>query len=530
MRRLRSLTIGSAELLPGDGRTVRVRLVEWNTPAMVTDDGGTSWYRERFARGGLQAPADVLEVLPAADEHYGPVLGRIIAVDDRPDALLADVRVITGPDGDALLERIDRGELSVSVEFDDHGGTPADGDDIVRDDAVIRGLAFTSQPQHTSAAVLGRRSLGAPNMEPTTDTTTTDELELELELEQPAAAATEPTGARSHVRTTGRRDPALTATGVPVSSRYRSFGEFVHAAARGTAPLAERERFYRALSAAATSDMAGLMQTQWVSEVIDLIRPSMPTVMAFSQAPLPSEGLTISQPIITQRPTVGVQSAQNAALSSQKVTVGTASWTVDTYGGGQEMSLQTMLRTSPAYLDQVMRLYAVEMVRKLETDVAAAVLAAADDVNTTAIELSNTAVNYQDAFIDAADVIMGAIDRLPELAVINRKMWVLLAKAVDSTGRPLFPGVSLFNPQGSMQITSSDGEVRGLRWFVAPKMQNTIARAVIGVPEAFKIMLGPVQTLQNDVPETLTHQHAVFQFAAFGKVDASGLVTITNAV
>jgi hypothetical protein len=534
VRRHRALqAAGSPTLIAGDGRTVRVRLVAWDTPSQVTDDGGRTWYREQFTRGGLQVPPDTL--IGATADHFGEPVGRIVAAETLDDGLYADVRMSATSTADDQLALIDDGLLSVSVEFDDELGHAAPGELVTRADAVVTGLAFTHYPQHTTAAVIGRRShRGEPPMDPEDINPPAPELAPEPTLEPEPAPVVD--HQRSHPAPR-RPDPTPAGAGGPAAlaqTRFRSLGHFVHEAAAGRVPVDERMRFYRALSAATTADIGGLLQVQWINEVIDLIRPSMPTVQAFSQRPLPDSGTSISRPIVTQRPAVAKQTTQNAAvgaggIGSQKVTIGTANWTVDVYGGGQEMSLTTLLRSDPAYLDQVIRLYSVEMARKLETDVVAAVVAAADDVNTTAIELPNTDATLQNAFIDAADVILGAIDRLPTLAVINRKMWVKLAKAVDSTGRPLFPGVSLFNPVGSMDLGKLDGEVRSLKFFVAPKMANVREQAVVGVPEAFETMLGPIQTVQNDVPETLTHQHAVFQFASFGKVDASGLCFIDNA-
>ena len=539
VRRHRSLkAAGAPTLVAGDGRTVRIRLVAWDSPSQVTDDGGRTWYREQFKRGGLQVPPDASLIAATAD-HGGEPVGRIVSAEALDDGLYADVRMSATSTADDHLALIDDELLSVSVEFDDDPTAAAPGELVTRERAVVTGIAFTHYPQHTSAAVIGRRShRGEPPMD--NDTTGTDETAGTdtTTTDTAPATTTETAPAVEHQRShTPARRPDPAPAGAPAAlaqTRFRSLGHFVHEAASGRVPQDERQRFYRALSAATTSDIAGLLQVQWINEVIDLIRPSMPTVMAFAQRPLPDAGTTIQRPIVTQRPSIAKQTTQNAAvgsggIGSQKVTIGTASWTVDVYGGGQEMSLTTLLRSDPAYLDQVIRLYSVEMARKLETDVVAAVLAAADDVNTSAIELPNTDATLQNAFIDAADTILGAIDRLPTLAVINRKMWVKLAKAVDGSNRPLFPGVSLFNPVGSLDLGRLDGEVRSLRFFVAPKMDNTREKAVVGVPEAFETMLGPVQTVQTDVPETLTHQHAVFQFAAFGKVDASGLVLIDNA-
>jgi uncharacterized protein len=536
--RHRSLQAAGAPTVTGDGRTVTVRLVAWDHPSTVTDDGGRTWYHEQFARGGLQAPPDVADViLPASAEHHAEKVGRIIATDDRPDGLYAEVRMADTVKARDQLALIDEGLLSVSVEFDDDPTPAGHGDHVTRTAAVLTGLAFTDLPQHTSAAVIGRRSHK--------DTTSMDNDSTDHTAEPTAPAAAVPTtepatepATTEHTRsmpatrpdpTPAHRQPAP-ATAPALGSRFRSFGEFVRAAATGDINRTERETFYRALAAADTSDTAGLIRVQWLSEIIDLIQPAMPTVAAFSQRPLPDKGLVVSQPTVTTRPTAAKQAAQLDAISSTAAVIGSTSWDVFTFGGGQAMSLQTILRTEPEYLTEVMRLHAVEMALAIETAVVAAVLAAADDVH-TAVELSNTAVDYQDAFVDAAALVLGAagIQQLPSVAVLNVPMWVKLAKAKDTTGRPLFPSMSPTNPQGTLELTSASGEIRSLRYFVSPKMATTNAKAVVGVPEAFRTMLGPVQTLQADVPETLSQEHAIYQFAAYGKVDARGLVLIQDA-
>jgi HK97 family phage major capsid protein len=520
---LRSLRETGPATVLEDGRTVRVRVVGWDSPQEVTDDGRTT-YLEQFERGGL-LPGD--GTVLAEMEHGGQIIGRLSGTDVAEDGLYADVRVADTATGRDTLALIDEGLLSVSAEFEDTPTTAADGELVTRSSARLTRLAFTHVPQHQTAAVLGRRShpQETPPMED-------DENTAEQTLEDAAPDTTPEIETVQRSAPARRPSPSLrTATDVTeVQTRFRSFGEFVHAAATGQIPKAERERYYRALSSATTSDTAGLVRTQWLNDVIDLIRPSMPTVAAFSQAPLPDKGFTVSQPTVTTRPTVAAQAAQGDAISSQKAVIGTTSWTVGTYAGGQGMSMQAILRTEPDYLTEVMRLHVVELALEIEEAVVAAVLAAADDVH-TAVELSNTAVDYQDAFVDAAALILGSagIQRLPDVAVLNVPMWVLLAKAKDTTGRPLFPGLSPTNPQGTLELTSTTGELRSLRYYVSPKMATANAKAVVGVAEAFRTMLGPIQTMQNDVPETLTQEHAVFQFAAFGKVDARGLALIQNA-
>lgn len=557
MRYRRSLFTAAGATRTGDGRTVTVRLVAWDTPAMVTDDG-RAYYREQFRRSGLQVPPDVA-LLPASDEHFGREVGRIVAVDDAPDALYADVRVIDGREGDAILERVDAGELSVSVEFDDFDITepPADGADVVHTRAVIRGVAFTDHPQHTTAAVLGRRSHGGHNMEneQNPDAELEDEQtdpDLELEDDETtddtapvtaAAAAGAVAGAATvTTRSTPRTSPRLPAA--RPTSRFRSFGHFASEAANGRVSFEERARYFRALAVGGITDAnSELAKVQWISELIDLTRNYTPVLQTVQSRPLPEKGLTIKQNIVDVRPLVDkfteMVDADGAgpgtalvpgSVASRAASVLEVSWAVDTYGGGQKFTLAEMRRAEPDYLNMVLGMYTIEAAKKLETDVTAGLYAASDDVNTSVIELSNTAADFVDAFLDADDVILGALDRGAEIAWINRRMRLKLGKAKDSTGRLLFPHVAgAVESQGTMSIATTDGTIKNLRWILCPRMVNDVATAVVGVPEAYRAMVGPLGTMQADDPETLTHDHAVFQFAAHGKVDARGLVRIRDA-
>jgi hypothetical protein len=533
MTRHRSFQADSAPTITGDGRTVRVRLVRWGAPSTVTDDGGRTWYREQFARGGLQAPADADVVLAARSGHHKTPVGRIVSVEDTDDGLYADVRLVATPAADELLPLIDERLLSVSAEFDDFDGPAVHGSTVERTSAVLTGLAFTDLPQHTTAAVLGRRSHEDTTIMPDTP----DPITVADQAPPAPAVVEQPTGVEHARSLPARPSPALhlaPPAELAPASRFRSFGEFVREAASGRIDQTERTRYYRALSTATNTDITGLTRIQWIDEVIDLIRATQPCVTAFSQRPLPDRGPTVQQPMVTTRPTVAKQTNQLDAVSSQKVVIAPVSWTVETFAGGQGMSMQTLLRSEPEYLNEVMRLYAVEMALELEEAVCAGVLAAADDVHTfVELDASGTGTLLQDAFVTAAAKILGrtaGLGRLPEVAIGNVKMWTLLANAKDSTGRPLFPGVSPLNPTGSIDITTTTGDVRSLRFEVAPSMDDTRAKAVIGVRDAYRTMIGPMQTMQNDVPETLSHEEAVFEFAAHGKVDARGLVLIDNAV
>src|SRR5262245_37771697 len=142
----------------GDGRTVEVRLVPWDAPARVTDNG-RDWYSETFARGGLRLATGRLLV---RSEHDGAVIGRIDTADNRDDGLYAALRIADTAAGRDTLALIADGVVdAVSVEFDD-AAPLTHGDQVIRTGAVCTGVALTLHPQHAAPVVAVRSQLTIP--------------------------------------------------------------------------------------------------------------------------------------------------------------------------------------------------------------------------------------------------------------------------------------------------------------------------------------------------------------------------------
>lgn len=573
---LRAVALDEAPAKTGDGRTVLVRLVKYGVAARVTDDGGRTHYVEQFAPGSVRAEIGSLvyrEIPRSDDPHFDrpKLVGKISGFRSTDDGAYAEIRVSASTDGADLLADIDDELIRhVSMEFDaptlPKRGSRASGP-VVHVDAVVHGLLFTNVPQSPGADVLGRRSQGEANMAETPVAgpfkgTVEGHIDGAISTPEPQPApdpdaVLDPTAGRAspsvinnyyQTPAPARQAPTLNGAGAnragPGRSRFETFGEFVHAAAHGDIPAEERalvfralntarsgRRGYRANEIATTADITGLLQTQWVGDIVDLVQAYTPSINAFSSATLPDEGLTIARPVVTQRPVVAKQTADGAALVSNKVEVVPANRTVETYGGGQSMTVATIQRSNPAYLDLVMRLYAVEMAKLLEVAAGADIWAASDDVNTV-VDLADAAVtDIQVAFTAACLPFLNTLGRLPAFALINVPLWQRMANATGTDGRPLYPTVSPFNPAGSISLTDPNGQVRDLPFRVAPSLGTavgTVERAVVGVPEAWESQVGSMQTMQVDAPETLVHQLAVFEFAAMGVVDAAGLVRISN--
>lgn len=312
-------------------------------------------------------------------------------------------------------------------------------------------------------------------------------------------------------------------------SRTMSFGEYAQLAAKGELPTDEihdvqRAMAFRALAAQDTSNAAGILPPAWLTDIVDFIGVSRPFISAFDQRPLPDSGLTINYPRVTTKPSAAAQSAENAEVSSTATVITNNSVDVDTYGGGESLSVQMVERTDPGYLAIVMELYAEEMA--VTANVAAHTAALAAITQTSNIDgTTNTAgQDINAAFANAAKQVHSARLGGPDTLVMGLDVWEWLAGAADSDGRPLFPNSGGSNPVGSAQITGG-GMVSNLGWVVDPTMPA--AKAVLGNRRAFSSFLGPVRTLGADVPATLSKDYAVYQYGAFAIRRPDALVEMT---
>lgn len=556
MRHLRAVELVQGAADPGadDGRTVTVRVVSWNTDYRVSDDG-RRFYRERFVPGGLnmRPGAELVATLEhdprllqpgtqTAGSGSGRPVGRIAQTYVRSDGLYADVRVFDSLDGDAFLDELNRAgrRLYVSSEFDDTP-VPADAELVERIDAQLTGLAFTRTPQHADAQVVAVRSeITNTNTDPAPEDpdmdndTPVDDTPVDDTPDTPDTPAPAAAHARSAPAPRQTPRPGV-AAGTPVADRhFRSFGDFAQRVARGE--LGElgselRERYTRALATATTADAAGLLPPQWMTDVIDIYRTMTPTVQAFAQRSLPDTGLVVNQPVVTQRPIVNKQASQLDEVASQKATIGTATWNVATYGGGNNVSLQTILRTEPSYLDELYRLWVREMALDINLDVATALYAAANDTNTTALEYVDAA-GFDELIVDASAVFMDTLHRPAEVVLISVDLWKALAKAKDSAGEiPLYPSLNPMNRSGSINAVDRSGNIIGVTWYVEPALGGVGdgISGVIGVRDAWMTATSPMGTLAADVPSNLSQDHAVYQFAAYGATDTAGLYQIADA-
>lgn len=128
-----------------------------------------------------------------------------------------------------------------------------------------------------------------------------------------------------------------------------------------------------ALTNVTTTDAAGLVRPQYVDELLGLLALGTPAINVFRQGNLTSNPIIF--PSWTTLPLVDKQATQKTAIASGPAVIGSKSIAVDTYAGGNDVSVQTIDWSSPDFLTAYFQACTEVYGRKLEAAFEAALLA-----------------------------------------------------------------------------------------------------------------------------------------------------------
>jgi len=150
-----------AELVPvGDGRTIDLRIVPYNTVARVKDPGGPA-YDEEWLPGVFDKQVKAANRVFVNVEHeqgFGGVVGRGQEFREGDDGFVGSVRVLSGPDGDKALELVNDGVLTgVSVEAVALKSQRTPEGVVQRVKARLLNIALCRNPAFVDAQVLAVR-------------------------------------------------------------------------------------------------------------------------------------------------------------------------------------------------------------------------------------------------------------------------------------------------------------------------------------------------------------------------------------
>lgn len=500
-------------------REIDMRLLPWDTQIE------TSQGPEQFTRGATAGtPDDGLLLMGLEHEaHMGlgqngqPVLtrrpaGRSTRVwedDSGPHATFRVARTQTGDELLALAEdRIVRG---VSVEFKEvPGGTVIQkrGGRRVRvhNRVALTGASMTYRPAYgEQAAVLAVRSQHeetavAEDQEAPVNGAAPDIAQL-VEFARSDSARNQAVLDKMLDRLDKveeqTRSQSIVIPGTPDDAPELTKGEWAAIAIKSlagdrltSAEMRSLEQT-RSLDDVITTDNTGVVPPYYTTEIRGVIDTSRPFLATTRRLETPPSGTQINVPIITQRPTTAVQSAEKAEVDSTKTLIGTNAFNMVTIAGAGDLSIQIIKRSSPSFLALWLELLAEAYAIDAEDQALRALfnatgggVTAADSMNPANLALGAA---FQTSF--------NAIRRPPDTIWLSTEaIGEFIDAKATTTNQPLYPGLNA-SATAAGGIT---GTISGLRAVHVPALDAHGSFAVVGPSSGFAWAEDGTYELQAD--------------------------------
>lgn len=502
------------EQADGDGLTLAGIAVPFNTEYELFDG-----YREV-----IDPDCDFGERNVKLAREHGELIGRITEQTREPDGLHITARIADTPQGREVADLVREGvydafsigfkPISNNVEQRDDGVT------VVHRTAVeLFEVSVTGIPAYTGAQITGQRHLD--NQEGTTMTDTTTELaQLRDEMHDELRAIK---SSLAHIDDTVKPAPA--------GAAYRTAGDYLKALAAGDEQAREFMNATRDLiTTADTGD-----NVTWIADDLKLIQLRRKVMGLLTHAALPPKGMTMEYNVVaTDTTATAKQANEGDALTFGKVTFGTKTADINTYGGYTTLSRQTIERSTVAVLNTALRALTNSYAKATELAVRAelyALVKAQRDASSNAnkIDAAKTAAamtpnDWAALILDAAEITDERNTGLGTLAV-SKDVAKALISLTDTGSRFLDISGKGNDTLGSFDLTGVVGDLMRVPVHILPGAEaNT---AVFLDPAAVTVWEsgGPTQLTDGDAIH-LTESYSVYGYMAIGATDPNAMLPI----
>lgn len=502
------------EQADGDGLTLAGIAVPFNTEYKLFDG-----YREV-----IDPDCDFGERNVKLAREHGELIGRITEQTREPDGLHITARIADTPQGREVADLVREGVYDAfSIGFKPISNTVEQRDDgvtVVHRTAVeLFEVSVTGIPAYTGAQITGQRHLD--NKEGTTMTDTTTELaQLRDEMHDELRG----------IKSTLAHIDDTTATS-PAGGMYRTAGDYLKALAAGDEQAREFMNATRDLiTTADTGD-----NVAWIADDLKLIQLRRKVMGLLTHAALPPKGMTMEYNVVaTDTTATAKQASEGDALTFGKVTFGTKTADINTYGGYTTLSRQTIERSTVAVLNTALRAmtnsYAKATELAVRADLYALIKSQRDAVsNANKIDAAKTATamtpnDWAALILDAAEITDERNTALGTLAV-SKDVAKALISLTDTGSRFLDISGKGNDTLGSFDLTGVVGDLMRVPVHILPGAEaNT---AVFLDPSAVTVWEsgGPTQLTDGDAIH-LTESYSVYGYMAIGATDPNAMLPI----
>jgi len=504
------ITITAAD---SEARTISGRIVAFDEQA------NASTGKVVFAKGSIDPAPVFLNLEHDRTRRIGKSMEMSM---DGDSAINATFKISTTQAGnDALIEAMDglRDGFSVELAVEDY--VQEKGYMKVLK-AELTGVALVSEPAVRSArvaevaATADEDSTSAPD-EDATPTPTTEGDEVENTVTD-AAAVTETVEAAQSVTAAANLGGFTAKPRLDFSATKQL--EMTIKASLGS----EDARAY-VRAAADTTDNAGLVPTRQLTTVINgLANATRSNIDAISRGTLPDAGMSFEIPKITQLPGVTVE-AEAGTIEDVDQNSAFISVDVKKYAGQQTFSVELFDRSSPLFIDELMRNMAAQYAKVTDTAVNAAIISGAS-LDATTVATYPTAAELLGIIGRGAASVYAGTQGFARNIIANTSQWSNLM-TLNNNGAPLYnvaAGTNNFTG-GVSTPTSIRGTVAGLDLYVTANTASTTdtdGSILIVNPDAYTWYESPTYQLRADVVNTGQINIAMYGYGAIATKIGAG--------
>lgn len=271
-----------------------------------------------------------------------------------------------------------------------------------------------------------------------------------------------------------------------------------------------------------TGDTPGILPVPIIGEIMSDVDAARPFITSLGAKNLAFAGETFKRPVITQHTAVGKQTTQatTTGVGTQKLVIGSVTFTKETWGGYLDVSRQDIDWTSPAAWDAILNDLTEQYGLQTETAAVAALVAAVTQNTAVATGAQPLSAYITSLYASAALAYAGA-GGLPDVIWMSLGMWGLLGPLLEAqVATNLNPG------SGGLGEGAFNGNLLQLPRLVVPSMAGNIL--ILGRKrwtEVYEERIGLLQAVQ---PSAFGVQVAYGGYVAYNTLKAGAFAKVTK--
>ena len=318
-----------------------------------------------------------------------------------------------------------------------------------------------------------------------------------------------------------------------IGAAYRSHGEYMQALARGDEQAMTVMKECRDLIS--TKDTGNT--ATWIADDLKLIEERRKVSQLLAHDTLPATGMSMEYHVVTSDTTaVGKQETEGSELSFGKVTFGTKTADINTYGGYTTLSRQTIERSTTPMLNTALtalqNAYAKATEKAVRDHLYEEIKAQRDASSNAnkidAPQLANMTIDdWVSLIIDASELADDRNVSLTRLAV-SKDVLKALVKLKDTGDRFFNLSGDGSDTIGSFDLTGVAGTFMRVPVVLLPNADAGLASFIDPTAVTVWESGGPAQLTDGDVTG-LTNSYSVYGYMAVATTHADGLIPVKFA-